>query len=105
MKFKNINNQYNFDRIFMNDIIAPEITLNYFSNGPINGISAKDRLAGYNQWKRYKLRQVKAIEDKALNSDSYLACGEQSCGLKITKMVKIGSICNLIFRDLYQIEE
>lgn len=55
-------------------------------------------------WKQAKLKEVRAIERKAEDRDSYLGCGEDSCGLRVAKLVKVGPVSGEIFRDLYEVE-
>ena len=76
----------------MNEIVAEELSQDYFSNINIAGTTFQHRMAEYNAWKLNKLKEIKFIEEKALNHEAYLACGEDSCGLKIAKMRKVGGI-------------
>jgi hypothetical protein len=77
----------------------------FFSNRSIGESTLEWRVGDYNQWKVRKLRDVQAIEQKALDKQSYLACGQDSCGLRLAKMMKVGPVNREIFRDLFEVEE
>jgi hypothetical protein len=82
----------------MNDIKATELTVNFFSDVPIGETTIEWRKEDYNRWKREKLREISEIERKALDHDTYLACGEDSCGLRLAKLKKVGPITQEIYR-------
>jgi hypothetical protein len=44
------------------------------------------------------MREVRAIESRVYDTNSYLACGEGSCALKICPMVKVGPTNQMIYR-------
>ena len=85
----------------MNEIKPTKLQQHFFSNSNIGGLTLEQRMSAYNEWKQEKLRETRAIERKAVDKDSYLACGQDSCGLRIAKMMKIGPVNREIFRDLF----
>lgn len=92
------------EKVFMNDIIAPELTINFFSDVKIGDTTAEWRRDDYNRWKQGKLKEILEIERKALDHDTYLACGEDSCGLRLAKLKRVGPVSQEIYRDLYEYE-
>lgn len=72
----------------MNELQAPELVSSYFSDAA----PGSERKSDYDKWKIKKMREINQIQQKAVNHDSYLACGEDSCGLKLAKLKKVGPI-------------
>jgi hypothetical protein len=76
----------------MNPIKTLKMEQNFFSDLQIEGISLTDRIREYSIWKYHKLKEIRNIERKALDKETYLACGEESCGLRICSLYKVGPI-------------
>lgn len=85
-------------KVFMNEIKPIGLTVNFFSDVSIGGTTIQWRKEDYNRWKHEKLKEITEIERKALDHDSYLACGEDSCGLRLAKLKKVGHITQEIYR-------
>lgn len=105
MNIEGIEVDKNSDKIFMNDIVPIRLRQNFFTNPLIAGMTVEQRKNNYNAWKIKKLKELKIIEDKALNHEPYLACGQDSCGLKLAKLKKVGPVVKEIYRDLFQVQQ
>ena len=82
----------------MNPIKTLKLNFSYFSDRYPSELTREERYNDYIQWKLNKLKNVRAIENKANNHDAYLICGVDDCKLKVAKMTKIGGINDQYYR-------
>ena len=85
----------------MNQIRCLKLNYSYFSDLYPSEIGREGRYKQYIEWKEDKIREVRILEDKALNNDAYLICAVDNCNMKIVKMQKIGNIVNTYYRDIF----
>ena len=82
----------------MNEIKTSPLKYSYFSNISIAQTDLLERKSVYYAWKVRKLREVEEIERKVQDNDSYLACGDNTCGLRLAKLKMVGPVNQQIFR-------
>lgn len=59
----------------MNDIKPLFLKDSYFSSQNIDESVFKERSYKYQQWKLHKLKLLRELKDKTLNTNPYLCCG------------------------------
>lgn len=90
------------ERPFMEALRCVRLKPSFLGEGELAGRSAGWRREQYVRWKREKLAEVRAIEEKAVDHFSYLCCGE--CGVRLAKMTKVCGVTREIYRDLLEVE-
>ena len=100
-----IRERGSFEKSFMNELRGTVLTPNFFSGDARGGPSREQIEESYLAWKSRKVREVESIQMTAEDHDTYLACGQNSCGLKICKLKRVGQITQEIYRDLVMPEK